>query len=1744
MLVALLALTCATDCPTEYPATLDSPIDLNSCIKDFNGATERPFEINETTSEITITMTRCKFSNVLTSENGGLIMLKFNSIITVSDCEFNKIKNSGGSLHGGVFYLEKCAFSIAKSQINECSSDYSGSFLYLQTTQKLIIDACTLLKCENTGGTSDGGSINFKHLDGKGNATITDTIFERCDVGCTLKVIATIINCTFKENSYSKAKSSLFLNAGKNAISYTISECLFIKNQPGGITITPSISGAVTYTIENCEFREQDGSDISVTANSNKLIFVNCTFIKSSQTASISTSGSSTGSLNFEGCCFQYITEGPTDGIFYISKTGTKEWTATFSSDNCVDLPKSCINGLTSKLTAPDSIFECKAGCGIELPKESEIIYSEIVNPAGCPTVPNTVNSDQHYDGCAYTRETITLFTITSGDLTLEKCSFRGCKGPSTSGNIISATTETALKSMIIIDCSFENSYPNVNEGGMIYVTSTLESLNFTGNTIDNTSPSFLITGLAIYATKTKQMNISSCVVINSGYEATLSTSGGIFYSSDADSIVLVEDNKFEKCKRCLVINCKELNVISTSFTDCLDFYGSCVLVNHNAKVNIGLCNFTSCSAENGATGDNKQTGGAVSIISATELTIDHCNFHKCEAKYGGGFYCDSIGKLVISNNNFVECNAGSGGVLEETKTSVSAEFVSNTFIDNKMNVDGSSITLYIAIKPAIKYIIKDNTFSGSGQEIKFSDKTNSHEISFVNNHFEKKGAKASILGELGSLILEKNCFTFGTGADQTTPFIEIAKETSTIELKDDNCFASKLNVAIKFGNEVQYNNWGIFECTNCKDVPFIQKPSDEPTPLVSETAEIQKSYVDIGCPVVFPYSFTEEATLEDCSYEGKNEKLFTYDGGNLLTINRCNFTNIQTQVKGSILNCEGITTEYKIVIKESAFKKCVSTVEGGIAYIAGSAGLGSLTISDIQVIECKASNAYGFYVKYHNVVKVSNSQVSNCEDTDNKLENRKIGFIGSTYSSSNTEFNIDNCEFSTCQDSVLSIIFPNFVVQNCVFKEIKISGGNYGVIYIPSYSAVMNGNINSCEFIGNTYVETNRRGICIALNKWEKRDLILSNCNFTDNVGDSLIYASNAATFTLTFNNCNFNDNTPTTTTLSIGSSSTIALNKCCLQTKSTETPFAVTQSGGKLVFDAECCVKWTKENVGSSATIEGPNTVFECNDCIAGPPPPPPPKSDEPPAEPSVIINPEGCPSGSTEISTESTFTSCNYNHGNDMFKLTANVKLTLQNCEFSTITSTSGGCVIFSDITSIGNVKVDNCEFNNCEGGIVKITSTVAKFELLNSRINGQSVSTVDGYGVYLTNAVEFDVNGCTFKVNQKETSNVLEYGGIFYTDGTGSMKIEGSAFDTCSRCVVGRNSNIEVKNTDFTSCSDLYGSAIYIPSNRDDASKNVNELSIIGCKFIKCVSNKGIISKGGQSGGAITIYSATTLSVNGSLFEECVANYAGGLYFSKCSTVLIAENTFTKCSAYNGGGLEDAGTKTSLLIYNNTFKENVLASNARGASICLFGSPAPTDLSKIEMNTFINGQSDIFINPNKGTRTGDIIINNTFTKSGAQPSIECYSLQLTLDNNCFKSNPGATGEVKGFYLYESDPTSNPSVITIKANNCFDKTHAESIKSKGDNSETQIIVENENVFGCNTCYSGVEPQPPLSEKPEDIGGQTKEGTDIPPGGIAGIVIAAIVVVVVIVVVAVVCSKKKGGGHSDYIANNAEEL
>ena len=188
---------------------------------------------------------------------------------------------------------------------------------------------------------------------------------------------------------------------------------------------------------------------------------------------------------------------------------------------------------------------------------------------------------------------------------------------------------------------------------------------------------------------------------------------------------------------------------------------------------------------------------------------------------------------------------------------------------------------------------------------------------------------------------------------------------------------------------------------------------------------------------------------------------------------------------------------------------------------------------------------------------------------------------------------------------------------------------------------------------------------------------------------------------------------------------------------------------------------------------------------------------------------------------------------------------VNLTVEDCEFTNITSGKDGGVIFADIEQ-GHVTIANSKFHGCfaafGGAVMQLRS---ELNIINSTFE-DNIAMYDG-GVLWTSYADVSIENSTFKRNNVVKED-LEIGGVLYFD-KGNILIKGSTFidnhgSNKGDAVFTYDSKLTLQNNTFKDNGNALYSVFSTQDIAEDNKFNNDSFSVNNTFYATIVVNDGI------------------------------------------------------------------------------------------------------------------------------------------------------------------------------------------------------------------------------------------------------------------------------------------------------------
>ena len=346
-----------------------------------------------------------------------------------------------------------------------------------------------------------------------------------------------------------------------------------------------------------------------------------------------------------------------------------------------------------------------------------------------------------------------------------------------------------------------------------------------------------------------------------------------------------------------------------------------------------------------------------------------------------------------------------------------------------------------------------------------------------------------------------------------------------------------------------------------------------------------------------------------------------------------------------------------------------------------------------------------------------------------------------------------------------------------------------------------------------------------------------------------------------------------------------------------------------------------------------------------------------------------------------------------------------------------------------TDADNLKVSNCEFNQCragyQGGGVYHNNTAGTVIIEDCTFTGCSANGPDdkkggGGGGAFTNAQSATVTRSTF---DSCIASIRQGAGFFHrrldTDAAGSVTIVKKCdFKNCKSkwCGAGMESDawdITIERCNFTNCKASKGGAINVWADGQDETANNTSFNVKNCTFDSCTAT--------EMGGAIRSTSLHTYLTD-SIFNGCSSATNGGAVVctnKKNTETVVTDCTIRSCHAKGDGGAIFAAK--ALQIRESSVGKTIIdgCSAKNGGAIqsgeLTMSGGTITGCSATAKGGAINGTAKI-------TMTGGTITGNTTGGDSAAVDTShknrpgfCFQ-----GNVVIKDNTGASGEARDVYV----------------------------------------------------------------------------------------------------------------------------
>ena len=563
------------------------------------------------------------FTNIISRKS---LIKAIDSFVTFKECIFSNISKLG------MFSLSSSIVASLNNinGINNNLNELNYGSVYLLST-KGIFQNCTFHNNTVNGQHGTGGAMCIS----SSNVTVQQCLFKENTVTYGVgggaifmqETRGSFVNCTFERNS---VESSLKRNGYGGAVCaianshLTVHHCLFKEN-------TATFSGGATYIqeshidVKQCLFKENTATYAggAISMKKTRGSFVNCTFERNSVESSSQRNGYGGAVCAITN---SYLT---VHHCLFKENTATYIGGATYIQESHIDV-KQC---LFKENTATDG------GGAISMKKTR----GSFVN---CTFERNSVESRlqrYHIGGAVSAR--------TNSHLTMHHCLFKENTATSSGGATYIHESHIDIK-----QCLFKENTANYS-GGAISMKKTRGSFvncTFERNSVESRLQRYHIGG-AVSARTNSHLTMHHCLF----KENTATSSGGATYIQESHIDI----------KQCLF---KE----NTATDD-----GGAI----SMKKTRG--SFVNCTFERNSVESHSQRddfGGAVSAITNSHLTVQHCLFKENTATFSGGATYIQESHIAIKQclfkENTVKC---SGGAISMRKTRGS--FVNCTFERNSV---------------------------------------------------------------------------------------------------------------------------------------------------------------------------------------------------------------------------------------------------------------------------------------------------------------------------------------------------------------------------------------------------------------------------------------------------------------------------------------------------------------------------------------------------------------------------------------------------------------------------------------------------------------------------------------------------------------------------------------------------------------------------------------------------------------------------------------------------------------------------------------------------------------------------------------------------------------------------------------------------------------------------------------------------------------------------------------------------
>ena len=1059
-------------------------------------------------------------------------------------------------------------------------------------------------------------------------------------------------------------------------------------------------------------------------------------------------------------------------------------------------------------------------------------------------------------------------------------------------------------------------------------------------------------------------------------------------------------------------------HVKNCTFYDNKGHLGGALIINNPAGL-VENCTFI----KNTALASSK--GGAVYLNGGT---LTNCYFEENTAKYGAAIYVSA--STVIRNITCVRnvASEDGGAIYIDGESGV----VENSVFRNNRAKNGGGVYVN-KNKGSITYCnFYSNTVSVSGSAIYILQNGEAH---LANNYYSGGNSEVYAVGRTDSSYSKLYISPSGTGSGTSS--------------SSPTNWANALNHILSYG-EI------IFTAGTYTNI--VASAINSPVTLTAQgnviinnnhanyVFRLNTAYVNIR-GITFQ---NNGATNSDCGA--------IYINGYFANITNCKFISNYGTIAGAIYDVGGMSAKNHF-IDSCTFTSNVcygnSTSYAGAVYLAATNSI----VSNCVFNSNKQNNGIGASAVTLYSSDSYFSKIINCNFTSNTASNGISGALnvydcyGVTLENlrfvSNSAKSIGAIKW-TPQSSSLHISKMN----NMHFENNKATNGYAGAVYWKcSY-----GTMSNVVFKGNT-ATSNAGGLY-----WNSTRGTLINGSFINNVG--LVggaiywYGSYGALDNLTFKN---NNATSYAGAVYVGHIF-VSVKNCNFESNNVRSGY-----GGALCWaSANGTLSYSNFTRNTASTYGGAICWWGAEGMLTN----------------LILRNNEakGSYSGALKLNANK-IEVYNSLFENNKAKTTGGAinvygaENIINNCVFNNnLATTIGGAI---NVTG-NNSEITNCNFtgnkaNGGYGGAVFVKSQLAIYLDDNIQFGVISAGNNDFYtvGIIPTYAIIYitpNGNGNGSFNNPTNWNDALVHiaprGKIFFKDGTYVLSEQtlskkfikliglnkGGAIINANRA--GRVFTVTGKGIEIYNLTFING---YLgTSNNGSAILWKGDNGIIS----DCAFNNNEVNHNTGYGTVYISPNSKVLITKSSFTNNKAKKLAGGIYIAG-SNSNVSFCVFDKNIAYDSGSSIILNAK-NVLIFNNTFKNEITTGSDKGGALALYGGSN----NIIRNNSFINntastgmGGAIIFLNSNSNLLIeGNRFEDNRASTSGGAIATYGTVIILNLNNNIFINNSATSGGAVSF------TTSGSSSFMLNGNN-FTKNRATTNGGAIYNVVTDIVIKNSN-------------------------------------------------------------------------------